>query len=66
MNCHLLSAKGLDRAEFVRCIRETFQKQYVNGPGKGEAILDLVFGDKPCQLTGISVEEHLGIVISTP
>lgn len=50
-----LSAKGLGRAEFVRRILERFLKQYVDSPLQGWTIQDLVWGNKPDQVT---VEEH--------
>ncbi|XP_062901339.1 uncharacterized protein LOC134345105 [Mobula hypostoma] len=57
---HLISSKGLDGAEFVKCVQDGFLSQYVDRPTRGNAILDLVLGNKPGQVTDPSVSEHLG------
>jgi len=55
-----LSAYSLDGADFVRCVQEGFLTQYVDKPTRGEAILDLVIGNEPGQVSDLSVGEHFG------
>ena len=52
--------RGLDGEEFVRCVQEGFLTQYVDKPTRGEAVLDLVFGNEPGQVSDLSVGEHFG------
>ena len=46
--------------EFVRCVQEGFLTQYVDKPTRGEAVLDLVLGNEPGQVSDLSVGEHFG------
>ena len=57
---HLISTKGLDGAQFVNCVQDGFLSQYVDRPTRGNAILDLILGNEPGQVTDLSVGEHLG------
>ncbi|XP_059801229.1 uncharacterized protein LOC132378374 [Hypanus sabinus] len=57
---HLPGAKGLDGVEFVRCVQEGFLTQYVDKPTRGEAVLDLVLGSEPGQVSGLSVGDYFG------
>ena len=57
---NLPKARGLDGEEFVRCVQEGFLTQYVDKPTRGEAVLDLVLGNEPGQVSDLSVGEHFG------
>jgi len=58
-----LSARRVDRAEFVRTIQEGFLKQDADIPTREGAVLDLVFQcNEPCQLVDVSVGEQVGTV----
>ena len=57
---HLINSNGLDGAEFVKCVQDGFLLQYVDRPTRGNAILNLVLGNEPGQVTDLSVGEHLG------
>ena len=40
------------------CVQEGSLTQYVDKPTRGEAVLDLVFGNEPGQVSDLSVGEH--------
>lgn len=55
----LLTTKGLDKAEFIRCIQERFLNQYVNSLTRGRAIQDWVFRNELGKMPDLSVGEQL-------
>eukprot|EP00061_Rhincodon_typus_P000838 g12933.t1 len=57
---NLLSANSLDGEDFVRCVQEGFLTRYVDTLTTGEAILDLVLGNEPGQVSDFSLGEQFG------
>lgn len=66
IDCELINAMGIDGVNFVKCIQEGLFKQYGDSSTREGIILDPVSGNEPCQVIGISMEEHFGRVITIP
>ncbi|XP_062923290.1 uncharacterized protein LOC134356332 [Mobula hypostoma] len=54
------TVRGPDGLEFVKCVQENFLNQYIEGPTRGDAILDLLLGNELGQVTEVCVGEHFG------
>ena len=50
----------MDGEKFVACIQEEFLVQYVDGPTRGAAKLDLLLGNKGGQVTEVFVRGRFG------